>query len=63
MAIQALQSICCDEKFDLLWKHLETKLSAVDVPMSELSCQKRVPRRFEVDEGEPEYPDTAQDYY
>ena len=62
MTVRALQSIRNEEKFILLWKYLETK-SSVDVFTPELPRRKRVPRRFEVGEAEPEYPDTAQDYY
>ena len=63
MTVQALQSIRSDEKFDLFWKYLETKSSAVDVCTPELPRRKRVPRRFEVGKAEPEYSDTVQDYY
>ena len=61
--IQALQFIRTAEQFNLFWKYLEKKSSDLDVAGPVLPCRRRVPRRFEVGEGDPEYPSTVEDHY
>ena len=61
--VQSLQSIRTDENFDLFWQYLERTCSKVNVSTPTLPCRKRVPRRFEMGEGAPEYPDTVQNHY
>ena len=61
--VQSLQSIRTDENFDLFWQYLERRCSKVNVSTPTLPRCKRVPRRFEIGEGAPEYPDTVQNHY
>ena len=61
--VQSLQSIRTSEQFDLFWKYLECRCSMIDVSTPTLPCRKRAPRRLEVGEAAPEFPDSVQDHY
>ena len=61
--VQALQSVRSDGDFNLFWKYLENRCSGLEVSSPALPRRKRVPRRFQVGEAEPEYPKTVQDHY
>ena len=61
--IQSLQSIHSDDNFNLFWEYLEHKCSDLEVSIPTLPRRKRAPKRFEIGDAAPEYPDTVQDHY
>ena len=63
ITLVTLQSIRSDQWFDLFWQYIESRRSVVDVSPPELPRQRKVPRRFEVGETQPEYPASAKDNF
>ena len=62
-SLTTLQSIRCDQHFDLFWKYVEKRKCDGDVSTPELPRRKRRPQRYEIGEAAPEYPDGVQDHY
>jgi len=56
LTLTTLQSIRSDESFQAFWDTVEISQASVDVTAPTLPRQRKVPRRYEIGESAPEYP-------
>ena len=63
LTTKTLQGLRSDENFNLFWETVEKKRVNLDVEEPSLPRRRKVPRRYELGQGEPEYPPTAKDHY
>ena len=63
MTQATFRSMRNDKFFDLFWDYVEKSRTLVDVSLPTLPRRRKVPRRFEVEESEGEYPTEVNDHY
>jgi hypothetical protein len=61
--LTTFESMRSDECFDLFWEYVERRRSSVDVSPPTLPRRRKVPRRFEVGEGQAEHPEKVEDSF
>ena len=63
LTIQVLESLRCEKEFSALFARGCQEQRRYEVSEPVLKRRRRAPCRFEVGEGEPEFPQTPQEYY
>ena len=61
--LRTLEGIRSDGQFDLFWKLVLLKSRNLDISEPQLPRKRKVPRRFEVGEGEVHFPATVEEHY
>ena len=63
ITVANLENMRNNPAFDLLWGKVTTMASTLGISEPQLPRQRRVPRRYEPGQAQPEYPSTPSDYY
>ena len=63
LTLKTLEGIRSDDQFDLFWKSVLLKSRNLDISEPELPRKRKVPRRFEVGEGESHFPVTVEEQH
>ena len=63
LTLRTLEGIRSDDHFDLFWKLVLLKSRNLDISEPQLPRKRKVPKRFEVGEGEVHFPATVEEHY
>ena len=63
LTLKTLEGIRSDDQFDLFWKLVLLKSRNLDISEPDLPRKRKMPRRFEVGEGETHFPVTVEEHY
>ena len=63
MTVKTLQSLRADSNFDLFWTKAETARQKLDVNEPELPRKRKLPRRFEDGNAEPEFSSDCKQHF
>ena len=63
LTVTTLQAVHTDEMFDLFWEKVQKECEKIDLEEAKLPRARKVPKRYEIGQGESLYPDSPKTLY
>ena len=63
MSVKTLGSMRTEESFKMFWSNVTSKACDIEVCDLVLSRKRKVSRRYDIESGEGEHPETVEDFY